>query len=567
MFTATKKELLEIIMLKREAQKRNCDYSTMHHRIEFAVKRHLSSYGTKMDFNNHAYLLPLYCDDSQKIRVKKPRKVGVSEWLNVRIFEGALNKLSTMYVLPKQSLRNVYVAERINPLIESCYTDMMHRDSEGSVMLKKFKNRANTFFAGSNSQSELIMIVADQLIIDEYDFCEQKNIKVAEGVLGYSNYGIDIRVSTPTTEGVGIDEALIESDNKHWFNRCEHCGERQILNFFGNVLEKADDESGEWMPINSGIAVHCIKCRKPMDRHAQGEYVSARQHEISGYSIPALCHPKKTVESLFESWQTAKNNEYEKQIFYNHELGECYTPEGSNISQNLLDKLKENYNLTETHTDIHDRCVMGIDVGKYYHVIVGRFKQNKLQIIYIRKLLIEDDRSSHEILSLIKRLNVKRGIIDIAPERKLAHQLCKASNWVIWQCEYKTREFPKEIYTIDKANKVIGAERTWSIEEMVEAVTEQRMMLPREAGTVDDGTFYAQMQAPVRTAIKTTKGRIIYEWKEGSQDDHYFHAMNYCNIAKAQINSLALIGANPDRFQPDLKDREMTSAMKDFDMF
>ena len=549
--------LLELQLEEAELVIRNERIARQHKRVRFALERHLTSKGLKMEFEKHKYLLPLYKDDAQKKVVKKPTQVCVSEWLNVCVFSEAEKGLSTMFVLPKQNLRNSYVKTRIDPLVRQCYADMM-QDTEGSVILKKFKNNCYAIFVGSNAESEFVSMPVDQVIIDERDYCDQNNIKLAKKRHGHSRYKLEIDVSTPTIKGRGIDVLFKNSDQKKWFVKCSGCGERQSWSFFGNVLTLKEGE-GEWNPINSGLAVHCIKCSKEIDRFADGEYVGMNKSEISGYQIPALCHPVKTIEEIYNNWLAARHNEYEKQVFMNCDLGECYTPEGANISQKLLDKCIRDYNLCNINIGYNDVCTIGIDVGTYFHVIVSRLEGNIRQIIYAKKLLVDDDASIVEILSLIKRLRIRRGIIDAAPERKLSKKISELSGGVIWRCDYTTEAMPAGQYKVQNDEMRVVADRTWSIDEMIEDIKLQKVFFPQEAQLIENGELYAELQAPTRMMVKGARGKARFVWDEGSQADHFFHAMNYDKLAQKLLLGIFDV-SDADAFQPKLQDRVFTGS-------
>ncbi len=565
-----KRESARVRIKSRIRELSNEVLALRHPRIEFAIKRHVSSVGHRLDFTRHAFLIELYCDDSQEIVVQKPTQVGVSEWAIVRVFEKAEQGLSTFYVLPKQRLRDIFVQTRIDTLLDVNYTDMLRaRDDSGNMMLKMFKRRANAIFVGSNSKTELVSYPADQLIRDEVDYCDQRLLPLSEHRLDHSIHKLKIDISTPTVENFGINELYQDSDGKAWQVKCTRCGMWQGLNFFGNVLEKSAEIKGDWVAINvnGGLAltVHCVGvgCRKPIDRFMTGEYVKTREHGVSGYKLPALCHPTKTIAELYRKWQKASGNEYRRQLFMNNDLGECYTPEGANLAKNILDNCKENYTLSCIHTDYNDRCTMGIDVGKYFHVRVSRRRGRQYELVYAKKLLIDDDRSITEIISLIKRLRVRFGIIDARPEVKLSKAISELSKGVIWRCDYLTGEKPEEVFKADKESEMIKVDRTWACDEMADDYKMFRTQLPMEAHTLENGEFYEQMGAPTRMAVIGARGVPRIVWSEGTKLDHWFHASVYDKMAQLMMATINVTG-NREDFQPKAGNRIFSGSSEDF---
>jgi hypothetical protein len=553
----TKKQRLQTRIRKHIKKITGDIYALDHPRLDFAINKHITSKGKRLEFINHAYLVPLYADDAEEMTVKKPTQVGLTEFVIVRVFDAAGDGRTTFVVLPKQKLRDAYVKTRIDPLLEidGCYRDMKRWNSEGNLMLKTLKKKADAIFVGSNSRTEMVSYPADQLIVDELDFCDMDKLPLAENRLDHSNDKSKLYVSTPTISDFGIDRRFKRSDMKKWFVQCPACNEYQTLNFFGNVLSKDKTKTGDWLPINGGLDIHCIKCNKPLDRHMQGEYVPAKESDISGYHIPALCHPQKTILEIYTKYLEAKNSETEFQIFMNNDLGEVYSPEGASISKNLLDNSKQSYTLQKVDTEANDRCTMGIDVGKYLHIVISRMRGDKRQVVYVNKLLTEDDNSVQEIISLISRYKVRFGVIDAAPERKLSKTICEASNYVIWRCDYDATEFPTDIYKPDEDEHYIRAARTWIIDEMVEDYKRGRVILPQEAHDVDTGDYYDQMQAPKRVAVKMPNGRTRFVWLEGSLKDHYFHASVYDKLAYILYFGQYNISEPASNFETDENDR------------
>lgn len=541
--------------IKRQALTRT------HPRLKFAIENHLTSKGERLDFSQRKFLIPLYRDDSQKIVGKKPTQVGMSEYLNVRTFEAAKKNLSTFFVLPKQTLRNNYVKTRIDPLIQQCYSDIMLDEKHGSVMLKKCKNNANMVFVGSNAESEFVSMPCDQKIVDEYSYCTEENLPLAKKRLGASDHKLELDVGTPTAHGKGIDIPFNDTDQNKWHLTCTHCGTRQIVSFFGNVLHQGDNG---WEPIDSGLNLHCGICNGLMDRLADGEYVATYDgRDISGYHIPALCVPTKPLDEIYDNWLVAQNNEFEKQVFMNCDLGESYTAEGAKITIEMLDRCKGTYTSDTPNININDRCTMGIDVGNYFHIRISRLRNGKREAIYIDKLSVNDE-SIREILRLIKSYRVRRGVIDARPEQKLSKDISDLSHGVIWRCDYMSNDSVDELYKMDKDNRLIKTHRTWSINEMVEDVKRGRLVLPGNAHTVCNGEYYEQMQAPTLLMVKTQAGRPRYVWDEGNNPDHFFHAENYDKIAQMMLGAMYEGTIDKDSFQPALHDRGVNQFDEEF---
>jgi hypothetical protein len=71
-------------------------------------------------------------------------------------------------------------------------------------------------------------------------------------------------------------------------------------------------------------------------------------------------------------------------------------------------------------------------------------------------------------------------------------------------------------------------------------IREQRLWLPREAGCIDGGEFYAQLKAPSRVRDLST-GELRYRWTETGALDHYRYAHAFDHLYGAFRRSCGVV--------------------------
>jgi len=454
--------------------------------------------------------------------------------------------LRVFYVLPTIDLRNNFVTDRIDrPLLTIPYYrqrvkptkkagfEVVEADNKG---LKSFGDQGVLFFVGSNSPVSFISFPADVAIIDELDKClevqrkqTKNNLELIPGRMTASPYKYIRKISTPTIEGFGIDEAYTQSDKKHWMIKCEHCGTWQEPEFFVNVVRETEDNvfelvDSEWQKgSKTDIKIFCKKCMGEIDRLVKGEWVAEYpDRSVSGYSISQLFSAHLTIAQIYDKFIKSKTNESRRQVFYNDILGLAYTAKGTKLTKAILDECVKsglNYNMPSRS----DATTMGVDVGGPLHVVIHDHPSgNSRRLIFAGTV-----QEFEELHTFISRYGVQVCVMDIDPETHKAREFQKEANCEVWLCDYLSS--PQQVDVIlDLDKRIIKADRTQVMDALVSDYVEQTVLLPANASTLNDGEFYSQLCAPTRLLDEDT-GHYFYT--EGSKADHFFHAEVYEKLA------------------------------------
>lgn len=228
-----------------------------------------------------------------------------------------------LYVFPTQHDVHDFSTARVKPVIaRSDYLRGRQRSTDPSSKGLVGVGAGLVYFRGSESRRGLDAVDADYLVFDEYDMLAHKNIPDAERrITGPLSAGLICRVGVPTVPDWGIARLYDESDQRRWRVRCGACGEWSVIAFEDNV----DNETNR---------VVCARCRKPLDV-TTGEWVADfPDRSVPGYHVTRLIAPTADIEAIVRA--SKKRTGYERQAFFNKDLGVAWAPEEGRLSRAVL---------------------------------------------------------------------------------------------------------------------------------------------------------------------------------------------------------------------------------------
>lgn len=498
--------------------------------LAIALFQHRSTRGAELVMDDRPWLLPIYTDRAPAMVVMKSVQCGITEYAICRMMQKLRQGRSLLYVLPTLEVRNNFVNNRIDRTIEE--VPFYKRGCKGTdnTGLKHIFH-GTVKFVGSNVRMGFKEFPADDLIIDELDECDQDNLAFAYDRLASAVEPTILKVANPTVSGYGIHDAYEKSDKKQWQIKCAHCNEWQPLDWFVNFVRQTDDGAFASMSLHDSVASagtggddrppHCRQCDKPLDRHAEGCWVKENQaSDISGYHISKLFTRQITSGELYRRFDEALTNQTKKQVFYNSELGLPYAGEGDQLTMADMERCIADYVMPKTAT----WSVAGVDVGSVLHVAVDVFEEGRRKAVF-RGIVPDWD----ELDRVVKRYNCRTGVIDALPEIHKAREFCKTHSR-FFVCEY-SKEGRTGGEMMNRDDRIVKANRTESLDEMVAGILSQRVIYPKDIRTVAKGDFVRQMMVSTRILDMTRKPVPLFVWTEAGQPDHFFHAENYVHMA------------------------------------
>src|SRR5581483_8549436 len=155
--------------------------------------------------------------------------------------------------------------------------------------------------------------------------------------------------------------------------------------------------------------------------------------------------------------------------------------------------------------------VMGIDVGRKLHVVIrGRFHERW----YLLEAFTAD--SFEDIEPCFRCYNISCCVVDALPETREAKRFQEAHHGVVWLAQYTQQGLEPDWSYRDG---LIKAPRTLVLDEMLRRFRDRINVLPPEAGTIEGGDYYRQLQAPVRTLELDGWGQPVAVYRHRQPDD------------------------------------------------
>jgi len=508
-------------------------------RLDFARNHHLNTKGQPLDFSD-PWLLPIYRDQSPLKVLRKCVQVGISEYLIVYTLADAAAGRTVFYVLPTYSVRNRFVATRVDrPLVMvPRYRQLMFEavgDSDSRML--KHLSRGAAYFVGSNTPNEFIEIAAETAIVDELDRCDQENIVMVPDRLQAAGAPVTILSGNPTHTEFGISDAYEKSDQREWRIKCPSCNAWQRMDFFANVLRVERDDKGEirsselidsaWRETaERDVRCYCNRCGSVIDRleadPKRSCWIAAQPgRDTTGWTISRLMSARTTVRSLYAAWLDADGDPTKMARFINNLLGEPYSPPGSALTDEILNACRRDYAMPQSSTS---PCTMGIDVGKLWDVRISDSPEPGVR----RALFIGRLNGPEPCRELMRRYNVKCCVIDARPETRLAIQFQKElPRGVVWRAEFPSQETVKEVVK-DAREGIVKMDRTAIMDAATADILQRANWLPKDAASLLKGEYYRQMKVPKRILLESESGQR-YVWTKGT--DHQRLADVYDKLA------------------------------------
>ena len=497
----------------------------------------------RFDLTSHKYLREIYNDHKEKVRViYKSSQMGASEYaISYAIHACDVRNATVLYAFPTDTHVSDFSSARIGPAIEASdylmriVVDWKNVDGKRGAdrtTLKRIRNRF-LYLRGSSVKvsgqaPQLKSIDADILVMDEIDEMNPKAPVIAEKRTGHSMIAEQLWISTPTYAGFGIHAKWMESDQREWFVPCPHCGKKQPLSIHNTVIEWDELERPvDWYGYPNDAWLACVKCKKPLDRLTDGEWVQAyQQSSVIGWHMSKMFSSMANIYFIVKSLDAT--DETSRKEIYNQDLGLPYSPKGGRLTREVLDKCVRDYRLEKIPDTM---SYMGVDVGTVLNVVIRGEEDEETgerPLIYVG---IVDTFLA--LSNLIMKFNVGLCVIDALPETRKAREFQRAYPTLVWLAYYVGQKAgttkPEELQWNEK-DGIVSIDRTRLIDTTLARFYSMVNTLPPIAEDIPE--YYKQLMAPVRI-VEDSIAKYI-----SNQSDHYAHAETYCTAAS--------LGRRPD---------------------
>lgn len=499
----------------------NCAYWTHLYRIRLQ--------SGEFTYKDHEYLREPMESHEQVEVTMKATQAGFTESEVLRNLHGCIYghlPQGSLYLFPTDDDVIEFSKVRFNTLIQNNADSIGKFVKSGgkgtdSASLKKIGNSFIYFRSGKQNKiigsgdakeaSQLRSIPVDNITYDEYDLMDEDICEKARGRLGHSKIKMERYLSNPTVPGYGIDKLFQKSDQRHWFRKCQACGEWTCAELEFPQCVKLDTETRKGY-------IACIKCGKPVQIYP-GKWIAA--------------HPG--AEMIGRRWSqltSSFNDPYKILMDYENprdgNRGDVIRLRLGLPHVDIEDKLR----IQDVHECLGDDvplerhagpCAMGVDVGKIKHVVIGnRIGSDRYEIIRTTTV-----STFSEVHDLARRYGVRVACIDIRPYEDEARAFQKAEPYRVFLCEYSDNAMFEK--TLNEKTGVIKAHRTGIFDKTHKLFTEKRLILPRRCRETDEFCKQCCNTAKRMETNKKTNTQVYRYVPLGPE--HYRNALNYFYLA------------------------------------
>lgn len=274
----------------------------------------------------------------EQVVVMSSAQVGKTEILSNTIgYYVDFDPSPIMLVQPDEAMAETFSKDRLasmfrdSPSLRNKVASPRTRDSGNTILHKRFPGGHITM-VGANAPSGLASRPIRVVLLDEVDRYPMSagtegdpvNLAIAR-TKNFWNRRI-VMVSTPTVKGFSrIEKAFEQSDQRHFFVPCPHCGHEHILRW-ANV---------KWKDDPALALLVCPSCEKNFTTAQKNNAVkkghwkaTAPFNRIAGFHLNELYSPWRTLAEIVDDFLRAKDDPCTLQVWMNTSLGEAWEDQG-----------------------------------------------------------------------------------------------------------------------------------------------------------------------------------------------------------------------------------------------
>lgn len=534
--------------------------------------KHTRLHGHPFTFKGHEFQEEIVNSDHFDTDVIKPSQVGLSE-CSARVllaFLASNQGVTAIYTMPTVQEAQRFSKARIDPVIEGSSTLRSLVKSAADSSSFKQLGQSQVFMAGTFGKA-LISIPTDLLVVDERDFSNPETLRTAESRLTHSRFafdpetglplkdtdaddvsavrGIKKSFSTPTLPDVGVSASYALSDMRKRLVRCKSCGEWFWPSFLDHCvvdgIDKKMDEITyfdvhrlEARGLVNTCRMLCPSCHNPVTKAnlmpEYREWVAERPHvkskrgfHVSPFDLPTY----HTPVSLF-----LKLKDYgpETGHFRNFALGLPYADSTNSVVDSVVESCMV---LTPVPPDQAlatgvTGCVAGLDIGKVSWFIVGKIVGDRVHILWLEPIPLSEPGMNEggnllkRVLELLRAYRVISMVCDGYPYTDVILAIKQA--WPMTHpADYALRDAALPMYVPREADGSVSCNRTKCLDYVVKRVNSGYFLFPKME---EMAVARQHLQGMKRVERKDDEGKTSADWVK-CKDDHYFHALNYLNVA------------------------------------
>ncbi len=404
----------------------------------------------------------------------------------------------------------------------------------------------------AQESAKLRSISVDKVIFDEFDLMDTEVAGKAQGRLGASEVKEEVYISNPTLPDFGISTLFSQSDQRHWFRQCGHCGiEPPAGADWEWFLTKKHGWTSAEVAFPDLIAqdgngkgyVACSGCGKATGLGA-GKWVArepSKSKYMWGYRWSQLSSATNDPYEILEQYTNPPDGNLADVVRLR--LGLPYVAAEDKLTAGQVLSCCGSNPQLNGHPG---PCAIGIDVRRHKNVVIGcRTGKDRYRILRVARLDKLED-----VLQMANRFNVRFCVGDIRPYEDEMRQFQRTAKFKTYLCEYS--DSTPVGTTWNEQTGLVKVNRT----EVMDAshrliVSERQLELPGRCPEIDQFAQECSSLAKIQEIDKRTK-QVKFRYRKVGSDslpDDYRHALNYFYLA-ASSNHLPIVGDTGARQRP-----------------
>lgn len=490
----------------------------------------------------------------------KGAQLGVTEVaINRALYVLDRLQRDVLYVLPTSLNASDFSKARFNAALNlSPYLKSIFCDTD-TVNLKRTATNS-LYIRGSRGDSNLKSIPVSDLILDEVDEMDQKQIWLAlERLSGQLEKHV-WAISTPTIPNYGIHKLFLTSTQEHFVFKCPHCGRRTEL-----IWPDCIEIIGETVldPRCAESFLKCKECKGRLEHADKPDWLFGAKWQpmngqgnpdIRGFHVSQMYSFTVTPGELVVAYHRGQGDEAANKEFHNSKLGLPFLGDGAQITDDMLDRAVGNHTINDPRPLVGGQRIitMGVDQGKIGYISIVEWFLDRMdrdintvargKLIWFGKYGEED---WNYLGDLMREFQVLACFVDADPNINEARRFARKFHGFVWLTRYRRGTTAKEMSIENEEDAPLAqVDRTnWLSCTLGRfKVQPSRMILPRDISL----EYRDHLKNLVRTFEKDENGnyKMVYV---NTGADHYSHSLCYADMALPMAASITS-GENINKF-------------------
>lgn len=492
-------------------------------------------------FDQYPFQRAIADDPHPNLACEKCSQVGLTE-IQIRKFFAILrrhNSISGIFTLPNEKMfKRVYNA-RMKPIIDadSIFNPPMAIQPVRRMDLIQIFDSFG-YITGC-TEGDATSISADFLFHDELDLSPKDMISLFQSRTQNSDMKVTQSFSTPSFVDYGINQAYSHGDQREYMIRCEHCMHHQIPTFdmrflhipdFSIDIGKLTDLTSEQIvDMNlDGSYVKCERCSKRLNLNdaSRREWVATypTRTNFRSYKVRPFSTGRITPAYILTQMAKYQQQDYMRG-FYNTVLGEPFTESSAQLQRSEIELAMDKGTRATPEVSKDIPVYLGLDLGVISHLTLGRdLPSGEFEFFHYEQIPLTS--LMERIHNLQKDYSIIQGCMDRQPYTPTVNAFRDESAGVLMPVFYAGNAPISP--ALDEAGGLdyYRVNRTQALDRVRTVLTQQRAVISGY------GSYRETIITHLRDMVRDEMPEVEAVWKKLNGNDHFFHAMGYCLLAR-----------------------------------